>query len=199
MTKKGLDYRNKKSVFGMLGASSHSNLERINNDYYATDPKAMDYLLKYESFDRNIWECACGGGNLSERLKKNGYRVFSSDLVDRGYGVSGVDFLKQTKPFNGDIITNPPFNLSTEFVLKALELSKRKVAMFLKLQFLEGTTRYKKIFKNNPPNKVYVFVKRINCYPNNVCESFKNGICYCWYIWDKNDISEPKIRWITDL
>lgn len=38
--------------------------KRVKSDYYATDPRALDYLLKYEVFDKNVWECACGGGEL---------------------------------------------------------------------------------------------------------------------------------------
>lgn len=83
--------------------------EREENDFYATDPKAMEKLLEYESFNENIWECACGEGNLSEVLKEYGYEVFSTDLIDRGYQDEVLDFLSSSYRFNGDIITNPPF------------------------------------------------------------------------------------------
>lgn len=36
---------NKNSVFKTLGASNHANDERENNDYYATDPNAIDFLI----------------------------------------------------------------------------------------------------------------------------------------------------------
>lgn len=52
---------------------------REENDFYATHPKAMYYLLNHESFNKNIWECACecacGEGNLSKVLKEYGLRV----------------------------------------------------------------------------------------------------------------------------
>lgn len=54
------------------------------------------------------------------------------------------DFLLETLDnFEGDIITNPPYKYALEFVERALEsvLPGRKVAMFLKLQFLEGQKR----------------------------------------------------------
>ena len=51
---------NKMSAFATLGASNHSEKERHPNDYYATDPKAMELLLEKEQFSKNIWECACG-------------------------------------------------------------------------------------------------------------------------------------------
>ena len=49
------------SAFKMLGASNHCDDEREENDYYATDPKAIDMLLSKETFNKNIWESAAGG------------------------------------------------------------------------------------------------------------------------------------------
>lgn len=70
-------------ILAMNGISKTA--EREKNDYYATHPKAMEQLLKYETFNKNIWEPACGEGNLSEVLKAAGYNVYSTDLIDRGY------------------------------------------------------------------------------------------------------------------
>ena len=52
-----------RAVFSALGASSHSENTREENDFYATDPKALELLLEKESFSENIWECACGEGH----------------------------------------------------------------------------------------------------------------------------------------
>ena len=41
---------NKASVYKTLAASNHSNSEREKNDFYATDPKAIDLLLEKEKF-----------------------------------------------------------------------------------------------------------------------------------------------------
>ena len=86
---------NKNSIFKTLGASNHTDKERQNEDYYATDPIAIDVLLKDGgvTFNKPIWECSCGEGHLSERLKSFGYEVRSTDLIDRGYGEGGIDFL----------------------------------------------------------------------------------------------------------
>ena len=80
---------NGNSVWKTLGASNHTDKERENDDYYATEPKAAELLLELEQFSPNIWECACGEGHLSEVFKKHGYNVYSTDLVDRGYGGGG--------------------------------------------------------------------------------------------------------------
>ena len=76
---------NKASVFKTLAASSHSNRERQRDDYYATEPKATELLLKEETFAPVIWECACGEGHMAKVLEAHGYQVISTDLVYRGY------------------------------------------------------------------------------------------------------------------
>ena len=76
-----------KSVFRGLGASNHSEQEREANDYYATEPKAMELLLEVEQFSHNIWECACVEKHLSKVLEDAGYNVRNSDLIERCDGV----------------------------------------------------------------------------------------------------------------
>lgn len=174
--------------------------EREENDYYATDPKAIDGLLRYETFNRNIWECACGEGNLSEPLKEYGYNVFSTDLIDRGYPDDIVDFLKTDIRFAGDIITNPPFKFTSEFILKALDSIPmgNKVAMFLKINYLSGVKRYQEIYSKYPPYRVYVFTRKISCSKNNTPEGFKNGAMdYVWMIWEKGKVGPTELRWIN--
>lgn len=173
---------------------------REQNDFYATDPEAMHQLLKYETFNKNIWECACGEGNLSEVLKEHGHDVYSTDLIDRGYPDEVFDFLQSDKKFKGDIITNPPFKYTTEFILKSLESVEMgsKVAMFLKINYLSGKARYKEIYSKVPPYRVYVFTGRMACSKNNKPEGFKNGAMdYCWMIWEKGKIGPTELKWIN--
>ena len=77
---------NKNSIFKTLGASNHTDKEREENDFYATDPIAIDKLLGTGfELSKNVWEPACGAGHLSKRLEHYGYNVRSTDLIDRGY------------------------------------------------------------------------------------------------------------------
>ena len=157
--------------------------EREQNDYYATDPKAMEMLLKRESFNNYIWEPACGEGNLSNVLKKHGYEVFSTDLIDRGYQDELLNFLESNRKFKGDIITNPPFKHTNEFILKSLDSIEigSKVAMFLKINYLSGKKRYKEIYSKYPPLRVYVFTGRIACSKNNTAEGFKKMVLWIMF------------------
>ena len=195
---------NKKSTsFIILGASNHSDKEREQNDFYATDPHALDIFLNKLDQDNiklheNIWECACGTGHLSEVLKKRGFNVYSTDVIERGYGIGNIDFLKQSLKFNGDILTNPPFKYAEKFVEKAMSLLKNGyyLILFLKIQFLEGQKR-KDLFKQYPPQYVYVNSKRQLCAMNGEFEKYKStAICYCWFIWEKGWKGETIVRWI---
>ena len=185
------------SVLSTNGISKTA--EREPNDFYATDPRAMQDLLRYETFNKNIWECACGEGNLSEVLKANGYNVYSTDLIDRGYQDEIIDFLNSDNKWFGDIITNPPFKYSTEFILKALDSVDvgGKVAMFLKINFLAGKKRFNEVYRKFPPSKVYVFDGRYACSKNNKPEGYKNGAMdYVWMIWEKGKTGCTYLKWI---
>lgn len=195
---------NTKSTFVMLGASNHSEKERETNDYYATDPHALEIFLDKLKEDgielhHNIWECACGQGHLSKLLEQNGYEVYSTDLVDRGYGIGQVDFLQEIgSNLKVDILTNPPYKYAKEFIEKALEIQAdgHYTIMFLKIQFLEGQAR-KKLFEKYPPKYIYVNSARQLCAMNGEFEKYKaTALCYCWYIWQKGFKGEPIIRWI---
>ena len=80
---------NEHGVFVTLGASNHTANPRAENDFYATDPRAIELLLDIESFSDKIWECACGEGHLSKVLEAKGYDVISTDLINRGFGTGG--------------------------------------------------------------------------------------------------------------
>lgn len=188
---------NKATTFATLGASSHSKHDREENDYYATDPSTIEKLFKRESFSNLIWEPACGAGHLSKAMEREGKLVYSSDLIDRNYGDEIGDFLnwKTSYPI-GDIITNPPYKYAQEFVEKAIELTNNKVAMFLKLTFLEGQKR-KKLFEKYPPKTVYVFSQRQKCAINgDFANTGSSAACYAWFVWEKGYTGETIIKWI---
>ena len=85
-------------------------------------------------------------------MEAHGLKVRSSDLINRGYGEGGVDFLKTTDKWPGDIVTNPPYKYAQEFIEHALAIAEdgAKICMFLKVQFLEGKTR-RRLYDTTPP------------------------------------------------
>lgn len=190
---------NSRSTFVTLGASNHVSDERQAEDYYATHPIAAECLMKMEKFNNSIWECACGEKHLSKVFERHGYDVRSSDLIDR-CGNELYDFLSiENKFWNGDIITNPPYRYAKEFIEKALNIIPvgNKVAMFLKVQFLEGKER-KKFFRNYPPRVIYVSSSRIKCAKNGDFDKYSSSaIAYAWYIWEKGYKGDTIIKWFN--
>ena len=184
-------------VFKLLG--SHSEEERQREDYYATDPAAIEPLLDNVYFE-DVWECACGGGHLSGVLEKRGLLKRKSDIIDRGCGAEIFDFLNdfENTEWDGDIVTNPPFANAQEFVEKSLSIIKegRRAAFLLRIQFLEGLER-RKLFDREPPKYVMVFSQRAVCAKNGDFSKYSgSAMCYAWFVWEKGYVGDTVVRWI---
>ena len=110
-------------------------------DFYPTPEWCVKALIDREQFYGLCWEPACGKGHISKVLIKNGIEVYSSDILDYGYGESGIDFLNENSMFQNNhkrvknIITNPPFNTALEFIQTSKRFADDKIAMFLKTTF----------------------------------------------------------------
>lgn len=192
---------NTQSVMATLNASSHSANDRANYDYYATPAKAVECLLELESFSSKIWEPAAGELHISNVLKQNGYEVYSTDIIDRtNGGLVEKDFLSSsTGDWEGDIITNPPFAIATDFIEKALEIvpENSKIAFFLRVQFLEGVRR-RKLFEHSPPVRVWVSSRTLRCAKNgDFASATGNASTYCWFIWQKGFKGKPELGWFN--
>jgi putative uncharacterized protein (fragment) len=192
---------NSRSTHATLGARNYAQNERESNDYYATEPYAATLLMEQEKFSPYIWECACGEGHLAKEFTKAGYHVYSSDLIDRGFGYVQDFLMSPYPPLPGfDIITNPPYSKAQEFVEHALDIIEdgHKVAMFLKIQFLEGKHR-RELFDSRPPKTIYVSSTRLRCAINGDFERYAKAtaICYAWYVWVKGYTGDTVIKWIN--
>lgn len=164
-------------------------------DFYPTPDWATQVLIDNESFEGEIWECACGDGAMSEVLKTTGNNVVSSDLYDRGYGEPGVDFLESIRSVD-NIITNPPFHSAEEFVQRASKQATKKYAFLLRLAFLEGGKRQNNIFNIIPPSRVWVFSERITFYPKGAEVKGSGTTAYAWFVWDKAHKAATELRWL---
>lgn len=172
--------------------------DREKLDFYATDTRATDELLKREIFVSPIYEPACGEGHIGKVLEEYGYKVKATDICYRGYGEEKeVDFFTVTEN-KLDIVTNPPYFCASDFLKHALEISKDgvKIAMLFRLAFLEGQARYE-LFKKYPPKTVYVFSKRLNCAKNGEFEKYRSSaIASAWFVWEVGYLGKTELRWI---
>lgn len=166
--------------------------DREPHDNYPTPEIAVVELLKREKFEGIVWECAVGCGNIAKYFPD----CMASDIRhdDNIAGEGGVNFLLENRTVD-NIVTNPPFRLAQQFVEHALKCTTKKVAMFLKLVFLESQSRYE-MFQSTPLKTVYVFSKRINPKKEGVTKKMSGMIAYAWFVWEHGYTGKPEIEWI---
>ncbi len=164
-------------------------------DFFPTPAWATHALIENEPFEGEIWECACGDGAMARVLETRGHRVISSDLYDRGYGEVGYDFLSSARTAD-NIVTNPPYNAAEGFVHRGIQNSRRKLALLLRLAFLEGVQRARTIYSRVPPSRVWVFSERVTFYPKEAVRKGSGTTAYAWFVWDKDAPSRTELRLI---
>ena len=171
--------------------------DRQEEDFYATDPRAISDLAKFIDIKWVVWENACWDWNLSKELEKLIWvKVLSSDLIDRWYWRWWVNFLeKDFWIYQCDwIITNPPYKHWKQWIEKSLKIAPN-VAMLMKLVFLESADRYE-FFKTSWLKQVLVYSKRLWVYKDNIKTKNSWLVAYAWFIFDREYKWKPTIDFI---
>jgi hypothetical protein len=184
-------------------ARGSSAIDRhVSANFYPTPREATLALLSAETFDGSVWEPACGMGHISTVLKDCGHDVVSTDLNDWGYGLTGINFLDETRPRARHIITNPPYGsgLADAFVAKALSLTrstKGKVAMLLNLASLSHVERTA-FWRAHPPARLYA-MDDIVCWPDPDRPPPRHFTQqrYIWAVWTPDHKGPPAFWWLS--
>lgn len=174
-------------------------------DFFPTPPWATRALCNWiESnigcLDKMVaWEPACGQGHMARPLKEYFNIVHASDVHPYGFGAV-QDFLF---PSDADharwdwIITNPPFRLAEQFVLRGLELAREGIAMLVRTAFLEGGGRYSNLFSQVRPYAVLQFAERVPMHKGRLDPNGSTATAYCWIVWRKGQDSPTQFDWIA--
>jgi predicted RNA methylase len=203
---------------GLYTGYDKNNKQRDALDYYSTPTEEVENILntmKLPLNNTNVLEPCCGGGHMVEGIQNYGksnflnINIIATDVQKRSENLSfktglEYDFLKEEYPYSKDIdyvIMNPPYATIEPFTIKALEIAGKGVLLLGRLQFLEGEKRFNKIFKDYPPNKVYVYVDRIVCYKNgDVNKKMASAQAYAWFYFDiealSKGIKDTRVYWI---
>lgn len=183
------------------GLNRQEGEEREENDFYATHVSAIPPLLELMGWEKGgllIRENSCGKGHLTVPLQLFGHKVVATDLIDRGFGIPGVDFLEPSwlDALKYDaVVMNPPYKYALQFVRKSLEIAPT-VCAFLRISFLE-TPKRKKFFAEHPPKYVAVFSKRMRSSKNaEFPEKEKGCVCYAWFVWERGFKGETTVKWL---
>jgi hypothetical protein len=171
-----------------------SGYERKERDLYETPAWVTEALIPHLPKGVNsIWEPACGSGKMVRALQEfGGYEVEGSDIADE----EDNDFLTFMGSENPDaIVTNPPYELATEFVEHALSLTEAQggvVAMLLRTDFDHAKTR-SHLFAQHPAfAKKIVLTKRIRWFEESTGSPSFN---HAWFIWNWRHQGAPTLAY----
>jgi hypothetical protein len=176
--------------------SGNSNKLRNKRDLYETPYSITKQLLDREKFEGSILEPACGNGAIVKVLKNKDYSNITAYDME-------TNFFWEKNQFD-NIITNPPYSQSIDYIIQAKRIAKKKIAMLLPLSYLHGQKRYNQLYNKQddfPLTAVYVFTR----YPmlgEPIREDgrYNTGMMvYAWFIWEKSTKQkDPIIKWINN-
>lgn len=145
-------------------------------------------------------EPAANRGYMVGPLREYFASVEASDVHDYGVGFPIADYLFGPPPEPVDwTITNPPFRLAEQFIERALETSRRGVAMIVRAAFLESVGRYERIFSKTPPGDVLQFTERVVMHKGRLAPKGSTATAYAWLVWYPGPQAErsTRLRWIA--
>lgn len=168
--------------------------KRHEYEFYATPEWAIKKLLEHRRLYGNILEPTAGDGAILKAIRNHGYknpitsveirRVEEKKLQEFG-NVFISDFLHWQPDQKYDtIITNPPFNIAKEIVMKCFEVvsEKGQIIMLLKTAHLECGDRYN-FWQNYPVSFLYALSER----PYFEDDNDTDQAAYAWFVWDGSE------------
>jgi hypothetical protein len=164
---------------------------------WATRALIQHVLSEHQLGSQTCLEPACGAGHMAKVLKESFAEVRSADAYCYGYG-EVRDFITSSYEANAVdwVITNPPFRLAEEFVLRALSIARQGVAILARTVFLESVGRYEGIFRDVPPTKFAQFVERVPMVKGRLDNKATTATGYAWLVWEKNKRATPQLMWV---
>lgn len=177
-------------------------------DLYSTPVEAIDKLCGIVDFSgKSILEPCAGLNVIKDAIISNTntkVNIKTMDLFDHGceYDYPNTDFLSwdYTADNHGvfdTIVTNPPYKLAMEFILKGFEVAPVQYHL-LRLNFLEGKERLQKLYTHGYLDKVMIFSGRISCPEGKDRVPTANSVAYAWLCFDKTrDVKLPAgVSWL---
>lgn len=172
-------------------------------DFFPTPPWATRALCEHvlpaawptpDRFNCAAFDPACGEGHMAVALGDYFAGVHASDIFSYGFGRVS-DFLHPEPAYLPEadwFVFNPPFNLGLDFVLRALSLARRGVAVLVRAQFAEGAERWRKLFRDRPPEIEAQFVERVAMHKGRWVVNGTTATAYCWMVW----LTHPPHGWL---
>lgn len=180
-----------------------SRFERAKHDWYVEPDWAVSLLIAAVPFEGAIYDPCCGMGTIPKAFEAAGFKATGTDLIDRGYGVGGQDFLKFNRKHiapTANIVMNPPYKLTEAFIDQALRFATDKVAVVVPLNFLCSKARHGR-YQEWPIWRILILSSRPSMLPGvNLLAGEKAGggaIDYCWLVFKKGYTGLPGVKWLA--
>ena len=186
-------------------SAKHRGSTLIHQEFYPTPSYTVDSILKELDLHRvkSFTEPCRGLGHIYDKV--NVPLKYHCELSE------GSDYLLTSMPKVDLILTNPPFTLAQQFIIKARKESGC-VVMLQRLNYLGSATR-KPFWNANPPTHIFVLSNRpkfIAKCTNKMCHNKDSyqvtvpvGTCvdcdkpvracsdateYAWFVWNTSSI-----------
>jgi hypothetical protein len=184
-------------IAGSVAAESRGSLS-----FHETPPELTEALLAHQTLPRRIWEPACGAGAIARVLEQAGHGVIATDLADRGFGTSGINFLRTIWPSARAIVTNPPFDnrLGEAFAAHGLHLlaqlpcsasAPRFLCLLHRFRWIETEPR-DPLFLHPAFRRVIVYARRRAPMLHRAGwqgkKLQKSTELYAWFVWELDNL-----------
>jgi hypothetical protein len=141
----------------------YSGYQRVLHDYYREPASPIDLLLQVEKFTGSIFDPCCGGGTIPARCRAHGYQADGSDLQDIA-GCTVRDVFASTEMRDNHML-NPPYKQAERIIRHLLPLTRHKLAVLLRTNFLHGIKRHRGFFPFVPLARMWFLSPRPSCPP----------------------------------
>ncbi|ADJ22992.1 conserved hypothetical protein [Hyphomicrobium denitrificans ATCC 51888] len=185
------------------------SLEFFPTGPWATRAFCVHVLMNHCGIDlstKKYWEPAAGEGHMHEVLGEFFAEGYASDVFDYGRGYAQGAFVVEKTGLVDDlarcpfrphwIVTNPPFSLAEQFVIRALQEATEGVAIVMPMRWLEGIGRYENIFSVIPPTLIAISVERIPMHKGVWLPDGDTATSYIWFVWEKRRGGRTDTIWI---
>lgn len=206
--------QNRSTAVMQRRVEAHDSLDDFPTPAWST--RALCEFLRGEGYDlraMTVREPAANRGHMVRPLAEYFGEVIASDVHDYGAGYPVCDYLYGDLPPTVDFtITNPPFRLAEQFIMRARHSSWIGAAMLVRTSFLEGQSRHENLFAPCPPAFVLQFVERCLMLRGRIIRvgapdpfNLKDGepvkgataTSYCWIVWLHGQ-EDTRLRWLAN-
>ena len=180
--------------------------DRDAADWYVEPASNSLALFNSLKLKGPVWDPACGFGRIVKSAQFNGLEAIGSDIIARTSDCKfEADFLEfESLGYEGyNIISNPPFGVAEDFVLKSIDIvSEGGVCAFLlPLVWMAGFSTKRSWMPNSPLFKIMPISPRPSMPPGKVIvagEKPGNGTKdFGWFVWKKGFEGQPVVEFLN--